>query len=199
MVKKSSLQAINDDSRFDTLGWGDDEIAEEVQLNDNEDSEDNLENEEGDEEAEEENDEVDEEEVEGENESDNNSDKEITEADSSEEKSVAPKKLKKNQIKDLEAFNQKVAKSGVVYLSRIPPRLKPSKLRTLLEDRGAKIGRIYLAPEDLHSKNRRKATGGGNDRRFTEGWVEFEDKKKAKAYASFLNTTPMSNFIQFCS
>ena len=46
----------------------------------------------------------------------------------------------------LKAFEEAERKRGVVYVSRIPPFMKPIKLRHMLEQ-FAKIGRVYLAPE----------------------------------------------------
>lgn len=40
---------------------------------------------------------------------------------------------------------------GVVYLSRVPPFMKPHKLRHLLSPYGS-VGRIYLQPEGTFNK-----------------------------------------------
>ena len=37
---------------------------------------------------------------------------------------------------------------GIVYLSRIPPFMKPLKLRTILSQYG-EVGRLFLQPEGL--------------------------------------------------
>ena len=42
------------------------------------------------------------------------------------------------------------------------------------------IGRLYLVPEDPIVRKRRKQAGGNSGKNFTEGWVEFEDKRVAK-------------------
>ncbi|GJP33423.1 hypothetical protein CLOM_g2387 [Closterium sp. NIES-68] len=81
-------------------------------------------------------------------------------------------------------------KTGVCYLSRIPPRMKPLKLRHLLSPH-AEILRIYLAPEDPAARQRRRAAGGSRNKNFTEGWVEFERKRDAKRVAALLNGQPM--------
>jgi ESF2/ABP1 family protein len=91
--------------------------------------------------------------------------------------------LKKNLIQTEEA----IRKSGVVYISRIPPFMKPQKLRSLLEPYG-KINRTFLAPEDPAAHARRVRNGGNKKRLFTEGWVEFVRKKDAKAVCELLNT-----------
>ena len=80
-----------------------------------------------------------------------------------------------------------IAKTGVIYLSRIPPRLSPTKIRQLLNPFGSSILRIFLAPESTGEHTRRVKAGGSKRRQFTEGWVEFEDKKVAKKVAGLLN------------
>lgn len=88
--------------------------------------------------------------------------------------------------KNLVATEAAIKKSGVVYLSRIPPFMKPAKLRSLLEPYG-KINRIFLSPEDPTSHTRRVKAGGNKKRSFVDGWVEFVNKKDAKAVCELLN------------
>ncbi len=88
--------------------------------------------------------------------------------------------------KNLVASEAAIKKSGVVYLSRIPPFMKPAKLRSLLEPYG-KLNRIFLAPEDPAEHTRRVRSGGNKKRSFTEGWVEFVKKKDAKKACDLLN------------
>ncbi|KAK4097830.1 hypothetical protein N658DRAFT_478235 [Parathielavia hyrcaniae] len=88
--------------------------------------------------------------------------------------------------KNLVATEAAIKKSGVVYLSRIPPFMKPAKLRSLLEPYG-KINRIFLTPEDPTEHARRVRSGGNKKRSFTEGWVEFVKKKDAKKACELLN------------
>ncbi|KAK3292115.1 Pre-rRNA-processing protein ESF2 [Chaetomium fimeti] len=88
--------------------------------------------------------------------------------------------------KNLIASEAAIKKSGVVYLSRIPPFMKPAKLRSLLEPYG-KINRIFLTPEDPTEHTRRVRNGGNKKRSFTEGWVEFVKKKDAKKVCDLLN------------
>ncbi len=87
-----------------------------------------------------------------------------------------------------ERAKRKQAKRGVVYLGAIPPRMKPQKLRQLLSPFG-KLDRVYLTPEDPGTRLRRKKFGGNTGKNFTEGWVEFLDKKKARSCAEMLNGT----------
>ncbi|KAI1608088.1 hypothetical protein EDD36DRAFT_469501 [Exophiala viscosa] len=74
---------------------------------------------------------------------------------------------------------------GVVYLSSLPPYLKPSALRNLLEQRGfSPISRLFLAPASKHKSSSKK-----NSRQlYTEGWIEFASKKTARNCAESLNT-----------
>lgn len=80
----------------------------------------------------------------------------------------------------------KADKRGVCYLSRIPPRMDPVKLRQILSQYG-EIERIYLIPEDTAAHVHRKKAGGFRGQGFTEGWVEFTNKVVAKRVASMLN------------
>ncbi|KAM9855141.1 activator of basal transcription 1 [Aulostomus maculatus] len=79
---------------------------------------------------------------------------------------------------------------GIIYLGHIPPRLRPKHLRNLLAVYG-EIGRVFLQPEDGQVRKRKKKSGL---RRcdFTEGWVEFRDKRVAKQVAASLHNTPMA-------
>ncbi|KPM36953.1 Pre-rRNA-processing protein ESF2 [Neonectria ditissima] len=88
--------------------------------------------------------------------------------------------------KNLVASEAAIKKSGVVYLSRIPPFMKPQKLRSLLEPYGT-INRIFLTPEDPAWRARRVRGGGNKKKSYTEGWVEFVKKKDAKAVCEMLN------------
>lgn len=88
--------------------------------------------------------------------------------------------------KNLVATAAAIKRSGVVYLSRIPPFMKPTKLRSLLEPYGA-INRIFLTPEDPASHTRRVRNGGNKKRSFIDGWVEYVNKADAKQACELLN------------
>ncbi|KAG4435510.1 hypothetical protein IFR05_009009 [Cadophora sp. M221] len=88
--------------------------------------------------------------------------------------------------KNLIATAAAIKKSGVVYLSRIPPFMKPQKLRSLLEPYGP-INRIFMTPEDPASHTRRVRNGGNKKRSFVDGWVEFVNKVHAKHVCELLN------------
>ena len=87
---------------------------------------------------------------------------------------------------ELEAADRKVRKTGVLYLSRVPPFMKPSVVRNLLSPYG-NILRIFLAPEEHSSYLRRRRAGGNSKRGFVDGWIEFASKRRAKACAETLN------------
>lgn len=79
-----------------------------------------------------------------------------------------------------------IRKSGVVYISRIPPYMKPVKLRQILA-RFGEVNRIFLAPEDPGSHAKRVKAGGNRKKKYTEGWAEFVRKSDAKLAAETLN------------
>lgn len=71
---------------------------------------------------------------------------------------------------------------GIVYMSRVPPKLTPAKLRRLLEAHG-EVSRVYLAPSPT-------AQARGT-RQYVEGWIEFAEGKVAKRVATLLNGAAM--------
>jgi len=46
-------------------------------------------------------------------------------------------------------------------------------------------------------RKKRKKHGGSGRKLFTEGWIEFKDKRIAKAVALSLNNTPIGNNLEF--
>jgi ESF2/ABP1 family protein len=50
------------------------------------------------------------------------------------------------------------------------------QIRDLLSRYG-EIDRIYLQPEDAAAHKRRKRAGGNRKLNYTEGWIEFKDKR----------------------
>lgn len=79
-------------------------------------------------------------------------------------------------------------RKGIVHVASIPPGMPPGTLRNLMLEFGD-VGRVYLAPEDEHTHRRRKFGGGTTRKFYTEGWVEFEDKRVARDVASQLHCT----------
>lgn len=106
----------------------------------------------------------------------------------------------------LAAFKASQEKAGVVYISRIPPGMRPTKVRHIMSAYG-EVGRVYLQQEGmLHTPVlgfpltraadakraylRRKYTSTKKPH-FTEGWVEFKDKRVARSVAEMLNAQPI--------
>ncbi|XP_048066516.1 activator of basal transcription 1 [Megalobrama amblycephala] len=92
---------------------------------------------------------------------------------------------------ELEKPKNKKLVPGIVYIGHIPPRLRPKHMRNMLSVYG-EIGRVFLQPEDRRVKKKKKKAGNRSSS-FTEGWVEFRDKRIAKRVATSLNNTPMAN------
>eukprot|EP00036_Acanthoecidae_sp_10tr_P017898 CAMPEP_0206305272 /NCGR_PEP_ID=MMETSP0106_2-20121207/10178_1 /ASSEMBLY_ACC=CAM_ASM_000206 /TAXON_ID=81532 /ORGANISM="Acanthoeca-like sp., Strain 10tr" /LENGTH=322 /DNA_ID=CAMNT_0053736115 /DNA_START=59 /DNA_END=1027 /DNA_ORIENTATION=- len=97
----------------------------------------------------------------------------------------ARKKISKQSLSE---FNEKERRRGIIYMSRIPPFMKPMKVRHLMEHHGA-VGRLYLRPEEARIAAKRKKFGGSRKTNYVEGWVEFEDKRVARRVAQDLNGT----------
>lgn len=106
----------------------------------------------------------------------------------------------------LAAFQAAQNRAGVIYISRIPPGMRPAKVRHLMSTYG-EIGRVYLQQEGVllgisnsfliqctqdpkRAYLRRKYTST-KKAHFTEGWVEFKDKKVARSVAEMLNAQPI--------
>ncbi|PIL36889.1 hypothetical protein GSI_00579 [Ganoderma sinense ZZ0214-1] len=96
----------------------------------------------------------------------------------------------------LAAFKAAQEKAGVLYISRIPPGMRPTKVRHLMSAYG-EVGRVYLQQEGafhlFHAKRaylRRKYTAT-KKAHYTEGWVEFKDKRVARSVAEMLNAQPI--------
>jgi ESF2/ABP1 family protein len=82
-----------------------------------------------------------------------------------------------------------VSRSGVVYLSHIPPFMKPQTLKNLLMPYASSgLGRIFLTPEDSDRRHSRIKAGGNKKKSFVDGWVEFVSKREAKMVVETLNT-----------
>lgn len=103
-----------------------------------------------------------------------------------EDEEVAKKNRRERMKKKLLQEVKKANSKGVCYLSRIPPKMDPLKLHQILSQYG-EIQRIYLTPEDEAARVQRKCAGGFRGQEFSEGWVEFSDKRVAKRVANMLN------------
>ncbi|ANB13250.1 Esf2p [Sugiyamaella lignohabitans] len=114
------------------------------------------------------------------------SDRELEEDFEVEDKKAQNGKLKPLTKEQVEQDLEKIRKSGVVYISRIPPYMKPQKLRQILS-RFGEVNRIFLTPEDPKVYAKRVKYGGNKKKNYTEGWAEFVKKKNAKLAADTLN------------
>ncbi|KAI4220375.1 MAG: hypothetical protein LQ349_008103, partial [Xanthoria aureola] len=81
-------------------------------------------------------------------------------------------------------------KPGVIYLSRIPPFMRPSTVRHLLTPFGP-ITKLFLTPEPPSQHTARVRSGGNKKRSFTDGWVEFGSHKSAKTCVAAINGQTM--------
>lgn len=113
----------------------------------------------------------------------------------------------------LETYKAAQERTGVIYLSRIPPGMSPNKVRHLLSAYG-EIGRVYLQQEgvpppthivlilsfhsftidisvDAKRAYLRKKHTTSKKPHYTEGWVEFSSKKIARSVAGMLNARPI--------
>ncbi|KAI1117962.1 Pre-rRNA-processing protein ESF2 [Nemania sp. NC0429] len=93
--------------------------------------------------------------------------------------------------KNLVATEKAVKRSGVIYISRVPPFMKPGTVRSIFE-RFGKINRVYLTPEDAQVRARRLQQGQNRKKNFSEGWLEFVQKSDAKAAVELLNGTTLA-------
>ncbi|EKM75710.1 hypothetical protein AGABI1DRAFT_79458 [Agaricus bisporus var. burnettii JB137-S8] len=93
-------------------------------------------------------------------------------------------------LEALAAFKAAHDKAGIIYISRIPPGMRPAKVRHLMSGYG-QVGRVYLQQEDAKRAYLRKKYTSTKKPHFTEGWVEFKDKKIARSVAEMLNAQPI--------
>ena len=77
----------------------------------------------------------------------------------------------------------KKKKEGVLYLSRVPPHMKPSALRSILSPFGD-ITNLYLSPTPP-SQRSRQATS--TRKSYSSGWVSFSRRSAAKNCVAALN------------
>jgi len=95
--------------------------------------------------------------------------------------------------KSVVAAEKAARKSGVLYISRVPPFMKPATLRHFLAPHAPKygLGRLFLAPEDPTAHRSRVRRGGNKKKSYVDGWVEFGSKKEARIAAETLNGCTM--------
>ncbi|KAJ3811292.1 hypothetical protein F5876DRAFT_88412 [Lentinula aff. lateritia] len=103
---------------------------------------------------------------------------------------AGPKIVKPLSTEALAAYKAAQERAGVIYISRIPPGMRPSKVRHLMSSHG-EVGRVYLQQEDAKRAYLRRKYTSTKKPHFTEGWVEFKDKKVARSVAEMLNAQPI--------
>ncbi|XP_015774667.1 PREDICTED: pre-rRNA-processing protein ESF2-like [Acropora digitifera] len=69
-------------------------------------------------------------------------------------------------------IKKKSTTPGVVYLSRLPQSMNPTKIRRIFSMYG-EVGRLFLQREGDAATKKRKKYGGSGRKRFTEGWIEY--------------------------
>ncbi|KAL8637851.1 MAG: hypothetical protein Q9228_004924, partial [Teloschistes exilis] len=85
------------------------------------------------------------------------------------------------------------SKPGVIYLSRIPPSMRPSTVRHLLSPFGT-ITHLFLTPEPPSQRTARLSHGGPRTNRrriYIDGWIQFQNHKSAKTCVAAINGKTM--------
>ncbi|WOO85764.1 Pre-rRNA-processing protein ESF2 [Vanrija pseudolonga] len=118
--------------------------------------------------------------------------------DGDEDKDDPPESSSAAAARTKDAAKSKKSKSksktpakGIVFISRVPPGMTPSKIRHLMS-RWGEVQRVYAQAKDAatgynpnHAKEKKQKKHQSAN--FTEAWVEFEDKSIAKMVAKMLN------------
>lgn len=92
---------------------------------------------------------------------------------------------------ELKKFEARQKRKGIIYISRIPHGMTVAKVRHLLSGFGD-VERIFLQDGREKERGQPIITGrAAKSAHFTEGWVEYSDKRVAKAVAQMLNAAPI--------
>lgn len=84
---------------------------------------------------------------------------------------------------------EKKKKTGVLYLSTLPPGMSVTRLREQFEMySGDRVGRISLTEKNIGARKKRKPNA---PRIYTEGWLEILSKRRAKQIAADWNNQPI--------
>ncbi|CAL4068529.1 unnamed protein product, partial [Meganyctiphanes norvegica] len=78
----------------------------------------------------------------------------------------------------------KKRKPGIIYLSSIPANMNVSQIRKYFSDYG-QLNRVFL---QAASKDKMKGKSKKKGLKFTEGWIEYKSKRKAKMAFATLNS-----------
>jgi len=98
----------------------------------------------------------------------------------------------KKLVQEAKDYTEKLRNRAVIYIARVPPKMTPNKVKTLLSSFG-EVTRVYLVEENPNARKRRRKAGVSSRKKYIEGWIEFQDRKVAKQVARELNNTPISN------
>lgn len=104
----------------------------------------------------------------------------------SKEATVEEKLKKLEKLKNFKSKQKSKYKPGIVYISKLPPYMKPAKLRQIFT-RFGEIDRIYMKKESEQKRKSRLKQGGNKKDMYEEGWVEFIKKGDAKLCCATLN------------
>ncbi len=77
---------------------------------------------------------------------------------------------------NFQKYHAKLSKRGVCYFAQIPTKMTVAELRSHFSKYG--ISRIYLVPKKHQGSNH-----SNKFQKYEEGWMEFDDKRVAKAVA----------------
>jgi ESF2/ABP1 family protein len=75
---------------------------------------------------------------------------------------------KEKLLQESKAYREGLERRGVIYMSRVPPFMKPNKARNLFEQYG-EVTRLFLAEENAEFRRKRKEQGGNGSKQFREG------------------------------
>ena len=76
------------------------------------------------------------------------------------------RKVHKLSLDKTHDLNAALLRRGVIYVARIPPRMTPTKIKSLLQDFG-EVTRVYLVEEDAAVRRRRRKLSGNSSKRYT--------------------------------
>ncbi|XP_064106495.1 activator of basal transcription 1-like [Macrobrachium nipponense] len=85
--------------------------------------------------------------------------------------------------KDTTSATDKKRKPGIIYLSTIPTGFHPTKIRSYFTEFG-EVGRMFLQT----SNDDKTKSSSKKSQQYTEGWIEFKSKRKAKWVTMMLNS-----------
>jgi ESF2/ABP1 family protein len=120
-------------------------------------------------------------------------------ATSSSSSSDARPVVKGESQRKLKARVASMKQRGVVYVGHVPSKMQPIQIRQLLAAYGT-VTRVFFKPQKLLRKSERSLSESATRKlqkkrlanlKFTDGWIEFADKRIAKLVAEQLNMTPM--------